>query len=1245
MLSTLESRSRGATTSVEHPVSKLKPSAEGAEAPQPDFGRCALTDCRDDARPSRRFRPERVGRWLCLAGAALGALGLLDEIAGAGLWARLLPGEPPMPPSSALGLVLTGSAGALRHRQDAGRVRTTLSLLAALVALAIGIGTLAEYALAIDLHSDQLLARALPGAYLRRPSPLMALGLTQLAAAILLIDVRATARARPSEWLALSGWLTGFTALLGFVFHASVLYRVTRAPLIGVAPAAAVGLLLTSTGLLLARPASGLMREVTVPGPGGSLLRRLVPATVLGPALLGLAALQVLRALGVETPSMLSAVLAASMTVAGLLLLVTTAAPLTRAHETLELSHARIRTLLEQASDGIFVSDLEGRYTDVNSAGCRMLGLTREEIVGKTIVDLIPGDKVEQLEREKEQLLRGDGVLSEWVLRKKDGTWLPVEVSAKILPDGRWQGFVRDISERRRLEAALRASHDDLIRAQSVANVGSWRLDVRHDILQWSEESYRIFGVRPGTPMTYDAFLACVHPDDRAYVAREWTAALRGQPYDIEHRIVVDGAVRWVREKADLEFDENQVLVGGIGVTLHITERKQREEELRRMQERLDLALRGADLALWDWNVASGEVVFNQRWAEMRGYRPEEIKGHVDSWISGMHPEDWPRVQEALEEYFRGRCSEYESEHRVRTKSGEWIWILDRGKVFARNERGEPIRMLGTELDITSRKHSEEALRRSEAKAAGIVSISADAIISIDDQQRITLFNEGAEKIFGYTKAEALGAPLDILVPERFRAIHSQHVARFASGEATAGRMGDRGAPIFGLRKSGEEFPADAAISKLAVAGSRILTVALRDVTEQKRYEDEQRFLSEVGSVLSSTLELETTLTSIGQLTTRTVADFCIVYLTEEGGEVRRLKAVGRDPDHGWLCDALIRMPLDRTQAHEIWAELEANRSVLIEHLSPERVVALAQGEEHLRALRALDPRSVIVAPLFAHGKLVGAMALVSSAPARVYSPTDVRFAEQIAQRAAYAIDNAQLYAAAQRAIQSRDSVLGIVAHDLRNPLGTILIQAALLRRPGAEPERRSRKPAEVIERSGKRMNRIIQDLLDVTRMEEGRLSVEQVRVCARQVVSDSVEAQESLATAASLELELEVAPDLPEVWADRDRLLQIFENLIGNAVKFTEAGGIIRVGAAPRDGDVLFWVEDTGAGISAEHLPHVFDRFWQARRAERRGVGLGLPIVKGLVEAHGGRIWVESIFGRGTTFFFTIPTATRAEQ
>ena len=187
--------------------------------------------------------------------------------------------------------------------------------------------------------------------------------------------------------------------------------------------------------------------------------------------------------------------------------------------------------------------------------------------------------------------------------------------------------------------------------------------------------------------------------------------------------------------------------------------------------------------------------------------------------------------------------------------------------------------------------------------------------------------------------------------------------------------------------------------------------------------------------------------------------------------------------------------------------------------------------------------------------------------------------------------------------------------------------------------------PADRIERAANRMNRIIRDLLDVTRIDAGRLAIEPARVHTPRVVSESVEAQRQLVASASIELAMDLMDDLPDVWADRDRLLQVFENLIGNAVKFTEPGGRIVVGASAQQQHVLFWVNDTGSGITAANLPRVFERHWQAEDVRGRGAGLGLPIVKGIVEGHGGRIWVESTPGVGSTFFFTIPTARGREE
>jgi signal transduction histidine kinase len=170
-------------------------------------------------------------------------------------------------------------------------------------------------------------------------------------------------------------------------------------------------------------------------------------------------------------------------------------------------------------------------------------------------------------------------------------------------------------------------------------------------------------------------------------------------------------------------------------------------------------------------------------------------------------------------------------------------------------------------------------------------------------------------------------------------------------------------------------------------------------------------------------------------------------------------------------------------------------------------------------------------------------------------------------------------------------------------------------------------------------MNRLIQDILDVTRLDARRLTVERAVVSTRETLDALIDAQRPLAKAQRLDFNVEVADDLPDVWGDRDRLLQILENLIGNALKFTKRGGIT-IGAIRRDDEVVFWVRDTGIGMPADELAHVFDRFWQGRKEARSGAGLGLAIVKGLVEAHAGHVWVESTLGQGTCFYFTIPVA-----
>lgn len=248
-----------------------------------------------------------------------------------------------------------------------------------------------------------------------------------------------------------------------------------------------------------------------------------------------------------------------------------------------------------------------------------------------------------------------------------------------------------------------------------------------------------------------------------------------------------------------------------------------------------------------------------------------------------------------------------------------------------------------------------------------------------------------------------------------------------------------------------------------------------------------------------------------------------------------------------------------------------------------------------------------------------------------------------LASPCATALKKQAAYDALQRDVRARDDVLGVVAHDLQNPLNVISMAANMLLQRVSEQS--ARRPIERIVRSVQRATRLLRDLLDIGAIEEGHFAVDRRRLDPTALILSALESQQSLAADASVITATDLSPALPTIDADEERLLEVLENLIGNAIKFTSPGGTITVGACCENHEIKIWVADNGSGIPAQQLPHIFDRFWQAKRADRRGTGLGLTICKGIVEAHEGRIWAESTVGKGTTLYFTLPAADSPES
>ena len=228
------------------------------------------------------------------------------------------------------------------------------------------------------------------------------------------------------------------------------------------------------------------------------------------------------------------------------------------------------------------------------------------------------------------------------------------------------------------------------------------------------------------------------------------------------------------------------------------------------------------------------------------------------------------------------------------------------------------------------------------------------------------------------------------------------------------------------------------------------------------------------------------------------------------------------------------------------------------------------------------------------------------------------------------------MYQEARQTIDAREQVLKIVSHDLRNPLHTISMSTSLMLEVPLGDEERVKR-LNMIKRAGERMNRMIQDLLDVAKFEAGSLSIDPKPASAAALVSEAMEMLRPIAAERQLVLDASVASELPATQADAGRVQQVLSNLVGNPFKFTPAGGRITIRVEPAGGVARFAVTDTGPGIPTAQLPLIFGRFWQANPGDRRGIGLGLAIAKGIVEAHGGRIWCESRLGEGTTFYFTL--------
>ena len=400
-----------------------------------------------------------------------------------------------------------------------------------------------------------------------------------------------------------------------------------------------------------------------------------------------------------------------------------------------------------------------------------------------------------------------------------------------------------------------------------------------------------------------------------------------------------------------------------------------------------------------------------------------------------------------------------------------------------------------------------------------------------------------------------------------------------------------------------------------------------------EREERRAAFLGAAGQELAASLDYQQTISTLARLIVPNLAEMCVIDIAEQDTTIRRVAVVHRNPEDE--ARYAPQIGLTREQVPEALVRIMAGGE-------PSLVGSASTLYSYLTGDANDAGRTMILLPLVSRGQSIGIAAAIS-APGKPFTTGDLPLFAELARRASLAIDNARLYLESQQAVRAREEVLAIVSHDLRNPLSAVTLGSSLLKMSN-ELAAEDREQVETIEASARRMSRLIEDLLDVTRLEGGkRLPVQPATVMPAELLGETEELFRAQAAVASVTITYDPDPGLPPIRADHHRIMQVLSNLIGNSMKFTPEGGRITVRARLVGDEVLFSTSDTGPGIPKEHLVDIFSPYWQAKRAERLGAGLGLPIAKGIVEAHGGRIWVESEPGQGTDFYFTLPVDASA--
>jgi PAS domain S-box-containing protein len=686
-------------------------------------------------------------------------------------------------------------------------------------------------------------------------------------------------------------------------------------------------------------------------------------------------------------------------------------------------------------------------------------------------------------------------------------------------------------------------------------------------------------------------------------------------------------------------------MAAGIGRQLgQFIDRREAEETRRTSEERLRLALGAGHMGVWDWNVRTGELKWSGKLESMLGLAPGSFGGTLGDFLDLVHPDDREQVNQAISRAI-GEGQGYEVEFRNLRPDGSLHWITGKGQVL-RDESGLAVRMIGIGMDITERKLGERQLAEAEARIRSVVNSVIDGIITIDEHGNVQSMNPAAEKLFGYPRSEVIGRNLKMLMPEPYRGEHDDYLANYL--RTREAKIIGIGREVKGLRKDGSTFPMELSVGEFTLGERHYFTGIVRDIAERKQaeknlLESEQRLAAELEAT-TRLHGLSTRLLSADNLNAALddVLENAIVTSGADFGNIQlynpQLGALEIVAQRGFRQDFLDHFRLVHLDEGSACAQaMQSGQRIIIEDVELD-----AAYERHRQVAARAGYRAVQSTPLKSrNGNILGMLSTHFRRPQRV-PERNQRLLDLYARHAADMIERIRVEQTLKEGDRRKDEFLAMLAHELRNPLAPIRNALQILKTQAAEPGLLD-MAREVMDRQTQLLSRLVDDLMDVSRITRGKINLNRETIELAMVVKRAVETARPLIEEHGHEFSATLPREPIFLRGDVVRLAQALANILNNAAKYTEKGGRISLSVEKTDGEVAIHVRDTGIGISAEMLPHIFDLFTQADRSLDRsqgGLGIGLTLVRTLIEMHGGTVQAASAGpGQGSEFILRLPT------